>query len=106
MSAKDRILCIDDDGDQLALLHNALTRLSYVVVTNSSPTAALEEATRSRFHAVVTDLGMGEMDGLELCRRVVATQPDVPVIVLSWNESANARAVRPDRAGGCYRRLS
>jgi DNA-binding NtrC family response regulator len=83
MSAKDRILCIDDDQDQLALLDVALTRLGYGVVTNPSPTGALEALSSSHFDAVITDLGMGEMDGLELCQRVVASQPDVPVIVIT-----------------------
>lgn len=83
MSAKDRILCIDDDPDQLELLETALHRLGYGVVTNSSPTEALTQLASSHFDAVITDLGMGEMDGLELCQRVVATQPDVPVVVLT-----------------------
>jgi DNA-binding NtrC family response regulator len=83
MSAKDRILCIDDDPDQLALLEVALTRLGYHVVTSASPTAALEQLVDSRVAAVITDLGMGEMGGLELCERVVATQPDIPVIVIT-----------------------
>jgi two-component system response regulator HydG len=87
MPAKDRILCIDDDQDQLTLFQVALHRLGYSVVTHGSPSAALEELASSHFDAVITDLGMGDMDGLELCERVVATQPDVPVIVITGSGS-------------------
>ncbi len=87
MSDKDRVLCIDDDQDQLALFESALTRLGFGVVTTSSPATALEELAKSHFGAVITDLGMAEMDGLELCERVVATQPDVPVIVITGGGS-------------------
>ena len=87
MSNKDHILCVDDDQDHLALFESVLTRLGYNVVTTSSPAVALEELKSSHFDAVVTDLGMAEMDGLELCERVVATQPDTPVIVLTGGGS-------------------
>ncbi|HET8938798.1 MAG TPA: sigma-54 dependent transcriptional regulator [Polyangiales bacterium] len=83
MSNKDHILCVDDDQDHLALFERVLTRLGYSVVTSSSSAVALNELEASHFDAVVTDLGMAEMDGLELCERVVATKPDTPVIVLT-----------------------
>jgi CheY-like chemotaxis protein len=54
MSSKDRILCIDDDQDQLVLLESALTRLGHSVVTNTSAAAALEELSRS--HCLARDI--------------------------------------------------
>ena len=35
------------------------------------------------FDVVVTDLNMREMSGIELCERVAANRPDVPVVVLT-----------------------
>jgi two-component system response regulator HydG len=87
MTAKDRILCIDDDQDQCGLLDAALTRLGYAAVTTTSPMAALEHVANEPFDAIITDLGMGEMDGLTLCERVLGTRPDVPVIVLTGQGS-------------------
>jgi DNA-binding NtrC family response regulator len=87
MTAKDRILCIDDDQDQCNLLEAALTRLGYAATTTTSPVTALEHVANEPFDAIITDLGMSEMDGLTLCERVLGTRPDVPVIVLTGQGS-------------------
>jgi DNA-binding NtrC family response regulator len=83
MTLKDRILCIDDDQDECSLLEIALGRLGYTAVTTTSPAAALEQLAKDHFDAIITDLGMGEMDGLVLCERILSIRPDVPVIVLT-----------------------
>jgi len=90
MTVKDRVLCIDDDQDQAGLLDAALTRLGYSVVTTTSPVSALEQLEQETFAAIITDLGMSEMDGLALCERVVSTRPDTPVIVLTGQSSMEA----------------
>ena len=36
-----------------------------------------------RFHIVLTDLKMPDMSGTELCERVVANRPDIPVVVMT-----------------------
>jgi two-component system response regulator HydG len=87
MTAKDRILCIDDDQDQCNLLEAALSRLGYAATTTTSPVTALEHVANEPFDAIITDLGMSEMDGLTLCERVLGTRPDVPVIVLTGQGS-------------------
>jgi two-component system response regulator HydG len=42
------------------------------------------------FHAVISDLGMAEMDGLELCERILAKRPGIPVIVVTGKGSMEA----------------
>jgi DNA-binding NtrC family response regulator len=98
MTARDRILCIDDDQDQCDLLEAALTRLGYATVITTSPIAALEHIAHDSFDAIITDLGMGEMGGLALCQRVLATRPDVPVIVLTGQGTMDT-AIGALRAG-------
>jgi DNA-binding NtrC family response regulator len=83
MTVKGRILCIDDDQDECGLLEAALTRLGYTAATTTSPGNALELLAAEHFDAIITDLGMGEMDGLQLCERILSTRPDAPVIVLT-----------------------
>lgn len=83
MTAKDRILCIDDDQDQVDLLGVTLTRLGYAVVTTTSPLHALELVTNEAFDVIVTDLGMNEMSGLDLCGRILDLRPQTPVVVLT-----------------------
>jgi DNA-binding NtrC family response regulator len=88
MPAKDRILCIDDDQDQCDLLEAALVRLGYVAMTTTSPGTALERlASGEHFDAIITDLGMTEMDGLTLCERIIATRPGASVVVLTGQSS-------------------
>jgi len=87
---KDRILCVDDDQDHCDLLEAGLTRLGYQVVTTTSPTLALDLAAKESFDAIVTDLGMGEMDGLALCERMLGTKPGIPVVVVTGRGSMEA----------------
>jgi two-component system response regulator HydG len=98
MKPQERVLCVDDDEDQCGLLEAALSRLGYAVETTTSPTKALELVANDSFDVIVTDLGMGEMDGLALCERVIGTRPDIPVIVLTGQGSMEA-AIGALRAG-------
>ena len=78
---KGRILVVDDDRAMTDLLRKELSREGFEVSTANAATAALEQLGREPADAVVTDVRMAGMDGLELCSRIVANHPDVPVIV-------------------------
>ena len=67
---KERVLIVDDDQSQCDLFAMALERHGYEPASTTSPREALELVAREPFDVVVTDLGMTEMDGLELCRKV------------------------------------
>ena len=95
---KERVLIIDDDQSQCDLFAMALERHGYDVVTTTSPKEALERAAQESFDIVVTDLGMTELDGLELCERMLGTSPDVPIIVVTGQGSMDA-AISAMRAG-------
>lgn len=83
----DRILVVDDDPDQCALLEAVLGRLGYTAETTTSPTDALRRVADSHYSAVLTDLEMEEMSGLSLCERLVATASNCPVIVITGHAS-------------------
>ncbi len=76
-----RVLLVDDDQALLRLIAASLGDAQTSWTT--SPREALERATIEDFDVIVTDVAMPEMSGLELCERLVATRPDVPVIVLT-----------------------
>ena len=42
---------------------------------------------RSRYRAVVTDIAMPVMNGLELARRLRALEPDLPIMIFSGSPS-------------------
>jgi two-component system response regulator HydG len=94
----DRILIVDDDADACTLLEAALTRLGYAAESTQDPADALARANRQDYAAILTDLEMGEMNGLALCDRLLGVAPDVPVIVVTGHASMET-AINAMRAG-------
>jgi two-component system response regulator HydG len=80
---KGRILVVDDDASMCDMLVSDLGDLGFEVSARTTTGAALETLASGEFDAVVTDLNMPGMNGLELCQRIVASEPDVPVIVIT-----------------------
>jgi DNA-binding NtrC family response regulator len=95
-----KILVVDDDEDACELLQAGLTRQGYQVRVTTSPKEALLLAgdANEDIDVVLTDLGMQEMHGLELCERLVGARPDVPVIVITGLGSMET-AISAMRAG-------
>src|SRR5688572_29365684 len=79
-----RILIVEDDLDMLMLLETVLNRLDADIVTvgNGREALAVLEAD-ARFAAIVADIMMPEMDGIELTRAVRQRYGDLPVIIVS-----------------------
>src|SRR6266849_9992647 len=67
----------------LSALESALRRKAHPVETASNGIDAASKLENSPFDAVITDLRMPLMDGLELLQHVRRIKPSLPVIVLS-----------------------
>jgi len=93
-----RILIVDDDDTTCELLELALARGGFEAQSAASGPEALRLIEAADFDAVLTDLHLGGMDGLELCRRVFQARPDLPVVVITGHASVGA-AVGALRAG-------
>jgi two-component system response regulator HydG len=93
-----RILIVDDDADQCALLESVLARLGYGADATTSARDALELVTRTHYGAILTDLEMHEMSGLDLCHQLVAAAPGVPVVVVTGDSSVET-AIAAIRTG-------
>jgi two-component system response regulator HydG len=93
-----RILIVDDDASMCEMLAGDLGERDFSTTTCTSATEALERLGDAEFDAVVTDLQMRGMNGLELCERIVANRPDVPVVVITAFGSLET-AVAAIRAG-------
>ncbi len=81
MSAKARILIVDDDAAARSGLERLLQQSDYDVTTAEDGAAALAIATESPPDAVVTDLHMPNMDGMTLLTKLREQDGDLPVIV-------------------------
>lgn len=80
-----RILIVDDDPQIRAVLEIALERGGYKVLVARDGAAGLRMALRDAPDLVVLDVGLPEMDGLEVCRRIRAVS-EVPMLFLTARE--------------------
>lgn len=76
-----RILFIDDERILTSLGERFLTRLGYEPVVETDPLAAIQRFACGKFDAVVTDLTMPHMSGLDVGRRLLHIRPDLPIIL-------------------------
>ena len=80
---KPRILVVDDEQGMCELIETDLRLRDFASAWFTSAQPAFDELCRSDFDAVLTDLKMPEMDGIEFCTRIVANRPDIPVVVMT-----------------------
>ena len=77
-----KILIVDDEPSLLATMAPLLRSRGYEVLTAMSGRAALEAVERDKPDLIVLDLGLPDLDGIEVCR-VIREQSTTPVVVLS-----------------------
>lgn len=97
-SKKPSILIVDDDEEARAMLQLVLSRDEYEVTTAVSAEDALRKLAVLSFEAVVTDLRLPGMDGVQLLREVQHRWPDTVLLVLTAYPSLDT-AVAALRAG-------
>ena len=86
-----RVLVVDDEPHLLRALAMNLSGRGYDVSTASSATVALAQIRRQPPDLLVLDLGLPDLDGLDVIREVREYGPELPIIVLS------ARSGSPDK---------
>lgn len=83
----NRVLVIDDEPAILRAAQVAFAANGFEVVVAATGTQGVAKATSTSVQLVIVDLGLPDIDGLEVIRRIRAVDPDVPIIVLSaWEE--------------------
>src|SRR5438876_68888 len=95
---KPRILIVDDDPGTLASLSRAFALEGYTALTAGSAARGLERLQEEPVDAILSDVVMPEMDGLEFLARVKERSPDVPVILMSGQATLDT-AVKATRLG-------
>ena len=95
---KGRTLIVDDDRSMCELLDESLARRGFAPTWRTSAAEAFRLLETEDFDVIVTDLNMKGMNGIDLCGRIVANRPDVPVVVLTAFGSLDT-AVAAMRAG-------
>jgi two-component system, OmpR family, KDP operon response regulator KdpE len=78
-----RILIVDDEPAILRFLRAGLGSQGYIVAEAATGEAAMDAVRQRKADLVVLDLGLPDIDGLEVIRRIRDCGATVPVIVLS-----------------------
>lgn len=90
----EKILFVEDEADIREVMSELLVRLNYQVVTAIDGADGLSRALNSEedIDAVITDLHMPNMDGLEMTRALRQRQADTPILVASGRMDDNVAA--------------
>lgn len=83
MTDRAGIIVVDDEQSMCDFLRDDLTLRGFDVLPFQSASEALKEIQTTDAAVVLTDLNMPRMDGLQLCERIVANRPDIPVVVMT-----------------------
>ena len=89
-----RILVVDDDPKILSLMRRGLSFAGYAIDTAADGEEALAVARDNPPDLVVLDVMLPGLDGVEVCRRLRAGEPELPILMLT------ARDRVPDRVAG------
>ncbi len=93
-----RILLVEDDPSQAAMLALELKRRGFRVDAEKTAPRAVARLEKEIFDAVVTDLRLGDGDGLKVLAAAKASQPETGVIVITGHGSIDT-AVAAMKAG-------
>jgi two-component system response regulator MprA len=84
-----RILVVDDDRAVRESLRRSLSFNGYSVALAQDGVEALDLISNDRPDAVVLDVMMPRLDGLEVCRQLRSTGDDLPILVLTARDSVS-----------------
>jgi len=81
-----KILVVDDDKMQCTLVKRILQQEGHIVYTATCGNEGFQIADSKKIDLVFTDIVMPEMDGIELVRKLLSTNKDLPVVVISGDD--------------------
>jgi two-component system, OmpR family, alkaline phosphatase synthesis response regulator PhoP len=81
--AKKKILLVDDEIDFLQLLKVRLEANDYAVVTAMNGKEALEKFKREKPDALILDVMMPEINGLEVLREIRKEDQKIPIFIIT-----------------------
>lgn len=90
---KRKILIVDDEPDFLKMVKVRLEANDYDVITASSGKEGLERSENESPDAVLLDIMMPDIDGLSVLRKIRASDPDLPVFMLTAYSSEEMKKI-------------
>jgi len=102
MPEQARILVVDDEPAVQSALSRALTLERYEVAQAVDGRDALEQLSGAAYDAVILDIAMPYVDGLEVCRRLRDGGDRTPVLMLTAREQVDDRVAGLDAGADDY----
>jgi two-component system response regulator MprA len=97
-----RVLVVDDELAVRTSLQRALGLERYEVDLAQDGREALERVANARYDAIVLDVSMPLLDGLEACRRMRAAGDRTPVLMLTARDAVDDRVAGLDAGADDY----
>ena len=86
-----KVLVVEDDDAVRSAIRRALILKGYDVVLAPNGQAGLLEADMAVPDAIVLDLGLPDVDGMEVCRRLRSAGNQVPILILTARDAVEDR---------------
>jgi len=99
---KHRVLVVEDDGAVRRAVERALTFEGYDTVTARDGAEALSIVLNDNIEAIVLDVMMPIVDGLEACRRIRARGDTTPILILTARTEVSDRVAGLDAGADDY----
>src|ERR1700754_4772239 len=96
-----KVLIADDEPNIREVISFALERAGFATATARNGNEALQQFRRGTPDLIILDVGMPEMDGLEVCRQVRKTS-EVPILFLSARDEEIDRVLGLEIGGDDY----
>jgi len=97
-----RILMVEDDLEISDLLEIYLKRYGLELLCVTRPSVALEKLSIEQYDLILLDLGLPEMDGLELCKKIKSLYPNTPIIISTARVDVSDKVVAFDIGADDY----
>ena len=97
-----KILAVDDEPDALELYKDLFTQKGYKVECANGGIEAIKTTEKTDFDAVLLDIRMPEMDGIETLMKLKEINPELPVVMLTaygYDENLINKALQLGAAG-------
>ena len=102
MAEQARILVVDDEPAVQNALSRALALERYEVAQAADGREALERLGAAAYEAIILDISMPHVDGLEVCRRLREGGDRTPVLMLTAREEVDDRVAGLDAGADDY----
>lgn len=93
---KKHILYVENDHEILDITKKILEYLGFEVTDTiwSEQAIRLMQSQPDNFDLVITDLGMPDMDGIELSKKIFELRPDIPIVLCTGKRNIESEEIK------------